>query len=161
MQRGSIIVATERLLEFVKFHEQFRAEAYPDAGYGWARPTIGYGRTEGTYRGERTTIEHEERWLHDKLGYIADSIIELINPDVRLNQNQLDALTSFVYNVGFGDPDNPDKKPGFRFSTLRRRLNAGDFEGAAAEFPRWNQSNGKVLKGLVLRRKAEMELFRE
>ncbi|MDP2640772.1 MAG: glycoside hydrolase family protein, partial [Betaproteobacteria bacterium] len=44
-------------------------------------------------------------------------------------------------------------------STLLKKLNAGDYSGAAAEFPKWNKAGGKVLKGLVARRAAEAELF--
>jgi lysozyme len=71
-----------------------------------------------------------------------------------LNQNQFDALCSFVFNVGQNN---------FTESTLRRKLNAGDYAGAAAEFPRWKYGtvNGvkTVLPGLVARRKTEQALF--
>lgn len=67
-----------------------------------------------------------------------------------LNQNQLDALVSFTYNVGIGN---------FKTSTLRSRVLAGDWVGAAAQFPRWNKSDGRVLPGLVRRRKLEADLF--
>lgn len=70
---------------------------------------------------------------------------------VPLTQNQFDALTSFSFNVGEG---------AFRKSTLLRKLNAGDYAGAAAEFPKWNKAGGKVLKGLVRRRAEEAALFR-
>ena len=69
---------------------------------------------------------------------------------VPLKQHQFDALVSFAYNVGVGN---------FRTSTLLRKLNAGDYQGAALEFDRWNRSNGKVLPGLVRRRAAEALLF--
>lgn len=69
---------------------------------------------------------------------------------VKLTQNQFDALVSFVYNVGVG---------AFRTSTLLRKLNNGDYVGAAAEFKRWKFGGGKELPGLVRRRKAEEQLF--
>ena len=42
---------------------------------------------------------------------------------------------------------------------MLRKLNAGDYKGAAAEFPRWNKAGGKVINGLVSRRKAERKVF--
>jgi lysozyme len=140
-------VATERLIELIKFHEGWRAVAYLDPVNVW---TIGWGRTEGVYETEQTTPEHEMRWLHDTLGYISDSIIEIVNDDVALSQNQLDALTSFCYNLGVN---------AFRKSTLLVRLNAQDFGGAADEFGRWIFAGGKPLRGLIIRREAEKNLF--
>lgn len=69
---------------------------------------------------------------------------------VKLNQNQYDALVSFVYNVG---PAN------FKSSTLLHKLNQCDYKGAAKEFAHWTKSGGKVLPGLVKRRKDEKSLF--
>ena len=70
--------------------------------------------------------------------------------DVPLTQRQFDALVSIFYNAG---ADALGK------STLIRLLNRGDNASAAAEFPRWNKSGGKVLKGLQRRREAERLLF--
>uniref|UniRef100_UPI000225FC22 lysozyme n=1 Tax=Paracoccus sp. TRP TaxID=412597 RepID=UPI000225FC22 len=69
---------------------------------------------------------------------------------VPLNENQFGALVSFTYNLGAGNLTS---------STLLRKLNAGDYAGAAAEFPTWNKAGGKVLNGLVRRRAAERALF--
>ena len=69
---------------------------------------------------------------------------------VPTKQHQFDALVSFAYNCGIGN---------LRSSTLLRKLNAGDFPGAALEFHRWNRANGRVLAGLVRRRAAEALLF--
>jgi GH24 family phage-related lysozyme (muramidase) len=70
--------------------------------------------------------------------------------DVPLNQNQFDALTSFAFNLGNGS---------LQASTLRKKLNREDYEGAADEFPRWVFAGGRKLRGLVKRRYAERELF--
>jgi len=67
-----------------------------------------------------------------------------------VKHHQFDALVSFAYNVGIGN---------LKSSTLLRKLNAGDYDGAALEFHRWKRSNGRVLPGLVRRRAAEALLF--
>jgi len=69
---------------------------------------------------------------------------------VFINQNQFDALISFVYNLGAGN---------LQASTLLRKLNNLDFLGAADEFPKWRKAGGRVLQGLVRRRLAERGLF--
>ena len=67
-----------------------------------------------------------------------------------LNQNQFDALVSWVYNLG---PAN------LQASTLLKVLNAGDYAGVPAQIMRWNKAGGKVLEGLTRRRQAEADLF--
>lgn len=67
-----------------------------------------------------------------------------------ITQFQFDALVSLCFNIGTG---------AFIKSTLLRKLNAGDYEGALAQFARWNKGGGKVLKGLVKRREHEARIF--
>jgi lysozyme len=69
---------------------------------------------------------------------------------VELTQGQFDALVSFSFNVGLGNLQN---------STLRMKVNRGDFEGAAEQFLVWTKAGGKVLPGLVKRRTHEKEMF--
>jgi lysozyme len=73
---------------------------------------------------------------------------------VALSQHQFDALVSFIFNIGQGN---------YATSTLRKKLHAGDYTGAAAEFDRWiyGTVNGKKqkLNGLITRRAAERALF--
>lgn len=75
-----------------------------------------------------------------------------INANVRvaLNQDQFDAIADWVFNVGVA---------AFLRSTLLRVLNTGDYAGAAAQFARWNQSQGAVNPALVARRQNEQQLF--
>jgi lysozyme len=143
---------SDRLLAFIEEHEGFRSDAYPDPALGWSLPTIGFGRVEGVYRGEITNRAHEQRWLLDTLGYIQDSIIEIIDDKVSLNLNQLEALCSFCFNLGMA---------AFQKSTLLVMLNLGDFSSAANQFPRWVFAGKppRVLPGLVRRREAERLLF--
>ena len=76
--------------------------------------------------------------------------------DDEQNLNRVLAVTSFIFNLGRGN---------FRSSTLRKKILAKDWEGAADEFVRWNKCtvNGKkvVLAGLTKRRKAETDMFRD
>lgn len=69
---------------------------------------------------------------------------------VELNQGQYDALCSFIFNVGVGN---------FKASTLRSKLNRGDYNGAANEFWKWRRGGGVILPGLVARREYERLLF--
>lgn len=71
---------------------------------------------------------------------------------VELTQHQFDALVSFTYNCGEGN---------LAKSSLLRRVNEGDFEGAAQAFAPWNRGGGRVLNGLTRRRAAEAALFRD
>lgn len=67
-----------------------------------------------------------------------------------LQQSQWDAVACLAYNIGVG---------ALKKSTLLIKINKGDFLGAAGEFERWIFAGGRVLPGLVRRRKAEKQLF--
>jgi lysozyme len=69
-----------------------------------------------------------------------------------LTPNQFAALVSFTFNLGAGR---------LRASTLRRKLNAGDYDGAAREFDKWVFAGGRKLTGLIRRRAEEKRLFSE
>lgn len=69
---------------------------------------------------------------------------------VPLTQNKVDALLSFMFNIGCS---------AFNKSTLLRKLNKLDYLGSADELLRWNKGGGKVLKGLDRRRKSERHMF--
>ena len=68
--------------------------------------------------------------------------------DAPTSQAQFDALVSFHYNTG-----------AIARATLTKKHIAGDYDGAASKFARWNRAGGRVLKGLVRRRAAEAELY--
>jgi lysozyme len=80
----------------------------------------------------------------------AEAVRRLIK--VPLKQHQVDALVSFTFNSGEG---------ALRTSTLRKRLNAGEYDAVPHELGRWVFSQGKKLPGLVRRRQAEGVLFSE
>ena len=69
---------------------------------------------------------------------------------VRLSQSQFDALVSFSFNLGLGV---------LQRSSVRQKVNRGDFEGATKSLLRYNKAKGKILKGLDLRRKDEARLL--
>ena len=72
------------------------------------------------------------------------------SPGLAAHPRRLAAVTSFVFNLGAGR---------YRASTLRRRIDAEDWDGAAEEFGKWVRGGGRVLPGLVKRRAAERALF--
>jgi len=109
-------------------------------------PTIGYGCTRGVKMGMVWTQAEAEAKLLEELASHEARVVRLVT--VELNQNQFDALVSFDYNTG-----------GLHKSTLLRKLNKGDYDGAAAEFKHWNKFGGKPAKGLIRRRAAELALF--
>ena len=120
--------------------------AYQDAVDVW---TIGYGHTKDVQEGDKWTKEKADFMLWREL---EDEYEDYINNYVHvpLNQQQFDALCSWVYNLG---PANLKK------STLLRKLNNGEYEETSNQIKRWNKAGGKVLEGLVRRREAEALLF--
>lgn len=111
--------------------------------------TIGYGHYGSDVReGQKITQAQAEEMLKQDLKVYEYAVN--LNVKHKINQNQYDALVSFCYNVG---------KEALRTSTLLKKLNSGDMSGAANEFDKWVHGGGKVLPGLVLRRKAEKVLF--
>lgn len=133
-------------VELVKQFEGLRLVAYIDAAGIW---TIGYGHTDGVGTGQgKITEVQANAWLQDDLRRAGARVSQLVTWPI--NQNQFDALVSFVFNVG---------PTAFAGSTLLRKLNGGDMEGAASEFERWRYAGGRVLPGLLRRRIAERTLF--
>ena len=135
----------------LKSHEGWSSNPYLDVA---KIPTIGYGFTYYP-NGKKVTMadnpmskEEGDRILRKILADFEDAINDLVV--VPLTQNQFDALVSFVYNVGIN---------AFKNSTLLRELNMGRYEKAADQFARWNKAGGRVVQGLVNRRRAERSLF--
>lgn len=110
--------------------------------------TIGWGCTEGVYEGQIITRAQAETLLQRELMRFEDGVRALVK--VPLTQHQFDALVSFSYNVGLSALGR---------STLLRKLNAGDYAAVPAQLARWNQGGGRVLAGLVKRRRIEGEMW--
>ncbi|HEY9887372.1 MAG TPA: lysozyme [Candidatus Obscuribacterales bacterium] len=137
-------------LVIVKRCEGLELEAYQDSVGVW---TIGYGHTAAAgpptvSPGQRITEAEAENILKQDLGLFENGVRNLVK--VPVNSDQFSALVSFSFNLGLGALGD---------STLLRKLNAGDYQGAADEFPRWVKAGGQTLPGLVKRRNAERALF--
>ena len=132
-------------VELVKHFEGFEDTAYLCPANVWTR---GYGRTRNVKEGDRITEPQAERDLLEELEEFKQQVLNSVK--VELKQNELDALTSWTYNLGVGN---------LKSSTLLKKLNAGNKSEVPAEMIRWNKANGKVLAGLTKRREAEAELW--
>ncbi|HAJ6812167.1 lysozyme [Escherichia coli] len=144
---------SDKGIALIKQFEGCKLTAYPDPGSGGAPWTIGYGWTQsvdGKPVRPGMTIDQAtaDRLLKTGLVSYENDVSRLVK--VKLSQGQFDALVSFTYNLG---------SRSLSTSTLLSKLNAGDYAGAANEFPRWNKAGGKVLNGLTRRREAERALF--
>ena len=138
-------------MELIKHYEGWRESPYLCSA---ARPTIGYGST-WECNGDAVTLDHVnitkkqgEYLLQREVRHSEAATRKLVKTE--LTENMFSSLCSFIYNVGSGN---------FQRSTMRMRLNRGLHEEAADEFPKWRKAGGRVVKGLVRRRKQERELF--
>jgi GH24 family phage-related lysozyme (muramidase) len=139
----------EKGLSLIKSFEGLRLDAYIcPAGVA----TIGYGTTKINSQAVKVPSVITESQANDYLKTDVKAFEQSVNSavSVPVTQNQFDALVSFTYNLGAGN---------LRSSTLLKKLNAGDYAGAADEFPKWNKAGGKELAGLTRRRNAERDLF--
>jgi GH24 family phage-related lysozyme (muramidase) len=137
---------TLQTINLVKGFEGLRLVRYGDAT---GLPTIGYGHL----------IKPDENFMHIS----EEQALELLQTDlqiagaaverlikVQLDDNEFTALIDFVYNLGAGV---------LQASTLKAKLNRGDYRGAANQFKRWVYAGATKLPGLIKRRETEAELF--
>lgn len=140
-------------LAIIQEFEGFRGRAYVDTD---GTPVIGYGLSKVDGRrvrlGDRISVEKANAVLTKEVLHLRSQVESMVT--VELNNHQLSALSSFAFNVGIY---------GFKSSTLLKKLNSGDYAGAANEFVRWNKAHIKGIKvplaGLTRRREAEKQLF--
>lgn len=134
----------------IAVHEGYRDKAYiPVPG---DVPTIGYGNT--TYEdgskvkiGDTITRKRAEELLGNKVNMFERQMKSCVK--VPLSQNEYDAYTSLTYNIG---------GQAFCNSTLVRKLNTYDYEGACKEILKWDKFRGNALPGLTKRRQQEYKL---
>lgn len=137
--------ATNNALEIIKKNEGLRLTAYLDVV---GVPTIGWGSTRGVKMGMTITEAQAEELLRKDV-QVAENDVNSHN--IALNQNQFDALVSFTFNLGGGN---------LRKSTLLRKIKANPCDPTIKEeFDRWVYAGGKVMNGLIKRRKEESELY--
>jgi lysozyme len=149
------MAVNQAALDLIMEAEGFVPNWYPDPAHGWKVPTCCYGHTDAAgaplyadTKGKTFTKAEGRAILLNDLEAYARDVRSLVK--VPLNENQHGALTSFTYNLGKGN---------LAKSTLLKRLNAGDYAGAAAQFGQWINAGGKPLPGLIKRREAERQLF--
>jgi lysozyme len=141
----------QEAIDLVKEFEGLRLDAYFDpAGV----VTIGYGYTNragygpGVKMGDKWTKKQAEEMLTLGLETFAAEVLPLLKQQP--NPHQFGAFVSLAYNIGV---------PAFAKSTALKRWNAGDMMGCAEAMAWFNKAGGKVLRGLVRRREAEVALF--
>lgn len=145
------MIISQTGINLIKQFEGFRADAYQDGGGVW---TVGYGTTRLNGRKVQAGDHLEEPAAASLMIATVNSFLATAASHIRvnLNQNQIDAIASFIYNLGVEQ---------FESSTLLTMINASNFTGAADQFSRWIHDNGIVVAGLVRRRAAERTLFLE
>lgn len=154
---------SKKALAMIRHHEGVRTKPYQCPAKLW---TIGVGHVIDPNHGKlkieervglpcppgwnRTfTMEEVDAILAKDLERFERGVLKFC-PAAGTRQGWLDALVSFSFNVGLGT---------LQRSTLRQKFNRGDTAGAAEELMKYTKAGGKVLRGLVNRRKDEQALF--
>ena len=147
MEKASLEIAADLCRKF----EGFSATPYVcPVGY-W---TIGYGTvfkpdgTQVTKDDPPITKETAEEWLQHELRHNYLAGVLHASPNLARHPEVLGAITDFAYNLGVAR---------YRASTLKKRINEEDWDGAKIELGKWVRGGGRVLRGLVKRRQAEAE----
>jgi lysozyme len=138
-------------LDFIKKYEGLRLESYLCPAKIW---TVGYGQTfypggKRVQQGDIITIEEANTMFVSVLKSFEQAVYNTTRDDI--TQNQFNAITSFAYNVGV---------QALRSSTLLKKINKNPNDPLIKdEFMKWVNGGGKILNGLVRRRKEEAELY--
>lgn len=136
--------------EAANFIEQFegrRLTAYKCPAGVW---TIGVGHTGGIEDGQTCTNGEADAWLIEDIANVQKALAPFVN--AKVTRGQFVALVSLAFNVGTSYVTR-------RCPKLMRALNAGEIEEASKQFLDITRSGGKILPGLVRRRRAESVLF--
>lgn len=138
----------DRLLELIRTLEGLRLEAYQCSAGVW---TIGYGHTKGVRKGSKCTMEQAEEWLAEEVAEFRAKVVEVLPKG--LEDNKIDALTSFAYNVGL---------EALKTSTLLQivKEDSNDLR-IVKQFSRWKRAGGVIVIGLLRRRRKECDLYFE
>jgi len=149
------LVTSKKGVDFIKDYEAFHANQYDD-GVGVA--TIGYGTTESDVKPlpSHVTKAQAESLLARALAARYEPAVNAANKryGLNLNQNEFDALVSFVYNLGPGSVGQAS-----RFNTLQKALASKNRQRIAEALPLYSNPGSSVHAGLLKRRKAERNMF--
>ena len=155
MKEEAIQIATEALIKpFEGYHKRLPdggCKAYPDPGTGAKPWTIGWGCT-GPDINEDTiwTRQQAEERLQAEVLHFANGVLKLSPSLSSEPPRRLAAIISFAFNCGLGS---------YRISTLKKRVDAKDWQEAQQEILRWNKAAGRVMRGLTIRRQAESKML--
>lgn len=144
---------SQKGIDLIKYFTECNLSSYYNTANVLA---IGYGHTgKDVKRNMKITQEQAEALLQNDLAHVEYMLNVRFVGDLKLKQNQYDAVCSFVYSVGVH---------AFLKSTMFALLMKKDYENASNQFARWNKITNEygrkeVSKGLTARRLAEKELF--
>jgi lysozyme len=144
LKKGSTALAAA--IALVGTWEGVRTYAYRDIV---GVPTVCFGETRGVKMGDRYTMDECRAMLGDGLAEFETGMRKCLTAPDKIPEKTYVAFLSFSYNVGTG---------GFCKSTVARKANAGDFQGACDALLAWNKAGGKVVKGLANRRADERRI---
>jgi lysozyme len=142
-------------MALIKRFEGCELTAYPDPGTGGKPWTIGWGsitdaKGNAIPPGTTWTQGQADARLAAHVLEFADNVEKALagSPTTPMQKG---AMVSLAYNIG---------SSAFAGSTLLKKHRAADYDGAAAQFPAWNKSGGRVMQGLVNRRASEMRVYK-
>lgn len=144
---------SQECLEMIRHHEGVRFKPYQCPAKLWTvgvGHVIGDGKTLPPEWNRSFSTEEVDSILAADLRRFERGVLRLC--PVIQHQGQFDALVSFAFNVGLG---------ALQRSTLRMKHNRGDYASVPKEFLKWSKAGGKVLRGLLARRKDEAKLYAE
>jgi len=142
--------ALEILLKLIRDSEGCKLTAYQCPAGVW---TVGYGYTGADIKkGVCWTQEKADECLLVTAMSVLDRAVKYSPILATANMEKQAAIADFIYNLGIGN---------YATSTLKKKVDAGDWVSAASEIKRWDKAAGKVLKGLTVRRAKEAALLLE
>jgi len=139
--------ALEILIKLIKDSEGCKLKAYKCPAGIW---TIGYGQTKGVKEGMVWTQQQADEDIIKTALQAFNEAIKASPILTTANMEKQAAIADFVYNLGITN---------YNKSTLKLRVDKGNWVSASTEIKKWNKSNGTILNGLVKRRQLEADLL--
>ena len=139
--------ALELLIKLIKDSEGCKLTSYKCPAGIW---TIGYGQTKGIKEGMIWTQNQADEDLIKTALEVLNRAIKASPILATVNMEKQAAIADFIYNLGIGN---------YSSSTLKKKVDVGDWIAASSEIKKWDKAAGKVLKGLTIRRQKEAALL--